>query len=185
MSVQYKISDIAWASRWDTYLQMSDVQIHWFAICNSVAIVLFLTGECVGAMVDSMSLCRHFGVDIDTYSEEGHSQVQHEGRRDGKYYCLCRGAIMPNRTILWRRRDGSWFTVTSSGHLTTPCCWWRVWARVYSCFAWFSSCWVTTSVVLACVIICVVVVFAMFGMLSPASRGALMTASIVLFMFMG
>ena len=29
------------------------------------------------------------------------------------------------------------------------------------------------------------VVFAMFGMLSPASRGALMTAAIVLFMFMG
>ena len=28
-------------------------------------------------------------------------------------------------------------------------------------------------------------VFAMFGMLSPASRGALMTAAIVLFMFMG
>jgi transmembrane 9 superfamily protein 2/4 len=31
----------------------------------------------------------------------------------------------------------------------------------------------------------IVLVFAMFGMLSPASRGALMTASIVLFMFMG
>jgi len=29
------------------------------------------------------------------------------------------------------------------------------------------------------------VVFAMFGMLSPASRGALMTAAIVFFMFMG
>ena len=28
-------------------------------------------------------------------------------------------------------------------------------------------------------------VFAMFGMLSPASHGALMTAAIVLFMFMG
>ena len=27
------------------YLHMSDVQIHWFAICNSVAIVLFLSGE--------------------------------------------------------------------------------------------------------------------------------------------
>ena len=38
-------SDLAWASRWDTYLSMSDVQIHWFAICNSVAIVLFLSGE--------------------------------------------------------------------------------------------------------------------------------------------
>ena len=43
-SVQFKASDVAWASRWDTYLRMSDVQIHWFAICNSVAIVLFLTG---------------------------------------------------------------------------------------------------------------------------------------------
>ena len=43
-SVQFKTSDVAWASRWDTYLRMSDVQIHWFAICNSVAIVLFLTG---------------------------------------------------------------------------------------------------------------------------------------------
>ena len=30
-----------------------------------------------------------------------------------------------------------------------------------------------------------IIVFAMFGMLSPASRGALMTASILLFMFMG
>ena len=37
--------ELAWASRWDTYLSMSDVQIHWFAICNSVAIVLFLSGE--------------------------------------------------------------------------------------------------------------------------------------------
>jgi transmembrane 9 superfamily protein 2/4 len=43
-SVQFKPSDIAWASRWDIYLQMSDVHIHWFAICNSVAIVFFLTG---------------------------------------------------------------------------------------------------------------------------------------------
>ena len=34
-----------WASRWDTYLAMSDVQIHWFAIVNSVVIVLFLSGE--------------------------------------------------------------------------------------------------------------------------------------------
>ncbi|CAI8000802.1 Transmembrane 9 superfamily member 4, partial [Geodia barretti] len=33
--------------------------------------------------------------------------------------------------------------------------------------------------------ILIIIVFAMFGMLSPASRGALMTAAIVLFMFMG
>ena len=46
-SVTFKKSEIAWASRWDTYLRMSDVQIHWFAICNSVAIVLFLSGQLV------------------------------------------------------------------------------------------------------------------------------------------
>ena len=40
-----------WASRWDTYLAMSDVQIHWFAIINSVVIVLFLSGKNVAYVV--------------------------------------------------------------------------------------------------------------------------------------
>ncbi len=43
-TVHWEESAVAWASRWDIYLRMSDVQIHWFAICNSVAIVLFLSG---------------------------------------------------------------------------------------------------------------------------------------------
>ena len=33
-----------WASRWDIYLNMSDVQIHWFSIVNSVVVVFFLSG---------------------------------------------------------------------------------------------------------------------------------------------
>jgi transmembrane 9 superfamily protein 2/4 len=37
-------SEIRWASRWDTYLKMTDTQIHWFSIVNSVIIVLFLSG---------------------------------------------------------------------------------------------------------------------------------------------
>ena len=37
-------SDIRWASRWDTYLLMTDDQIHWFSIINSLMIVLFLSG---------------------------------------------------------------------------------------------------------------------------------------------
>ena len=50
--VLFKPSDIKWASRWDTYLQMTDDQIHWFSIINSLMIVLFLTGarSCVGCM---------------------------------------------------------------------------------------------------------------------------------------
>jgi transmembrane 9 superfamily protein 2/4 len=42
--VHWEQSDIIWASRWDTYLAMSDVQIHWFSIINSVVVVFFLSG---------------------------------------------------------------------------------------------------------------------------------------------
>uniref|UniRef100_A0A670ZK00 Transmembrane 9 superfamily member n=1 Tax=Pseudonaja textilis TaxID=8673 RepID=A0A670ZK00_PSETE len=43
-SVHWEESDVKWASRWDTYLTMSDVQIHWFSIVNSVVVVFFLSG---------------------------------------------------------------------------------------------------------------------------------------------
>eukprot|EP00976_Prorocentrum_cordatum_P007685 153275-Prorocentrum_minimum.AAC.2 len=42
--VLFKMSNIRWASRWDTYLLMMDDQIHWFSIINSLMIVLFLSG---------------------------------------------------------------------------------------------------------------------------------------------
>ena len=44
-SVQWEPSDIAWASRWDTYLKMEDVEIHWFSIINSLVTVIFLSGS--------------------------------------------------------------------------------------------------------------------------------------------
>ena len=37
-------SDVRWASRWDIYLSMSDVQIHWFSLVNSIVVVFFLAG---------------------------------------------------------------------------------------------------------------------------------------------
>ena len=43
-SVKWQESDIRWASRWDMYLSMADVQIHWFSIINSVVVVFFLSG---------------------------------------------------------------------------------------------------------------------------------------------
>ena len=43
--VEWQESNVRWASRWDTYLAMSDVQIHWFSIINSVVVVLFLAGK--------------------------------------------------------------------------------------------------------------------------------------------
>lgn len=43
--VKWEPSEIIWASRWDIYLTMSDVQIHWFSIINSVVVVFFLSGS--------------------------------------------------------------------------------------------------------------------------------------------
>ena len=40
--VNFKASEIRWASRWDTYLLATDDQVHWFSIINSLMIVLFL-----------------------------------------------------------------------------------------------------------------------------------------------
>ena len=44
-SVEWKESDVSWASRWDIYLGMSDVEIHWFSIVNSLVVVFFLSGN--------------------------------------------------------------------------------------------------------------------------------------------
>lgn len=44
-SVEWKKSDVSWASRWDIYLGMHDVQIHWFSIINSLVVVFFLSGQ--------------------------------------------------------------------------------------------------------------------------------------------
>lgn len=45
--VEFRDSDIKWASRWDVYLSMGgrvDNDVHWFSIVNSVMIVFLLSG---------------------------------------------------------------------------------------------------------------------------------------------
>lgn len=44
-SVEWRQSDVSWASRWDMYLGMNDVEIHWFAVINSLIVVFFLSGK--------------------------------------------------------------------------------------------------------------------------------------------
>ncbi len=71
--VEYQESDVKWASRWDTYLLMSDDQIHWFSIVNSLMIVLFLSG--MVAMIMLRTLYR----DISKYNElETQEEAQEE-----------------------------------------------------------------------------------------------------------
>jgi transmembrane 9 superfamily member 2/4 len=66
-------SDIKWASRWDTYLLMTEDQIHWFSIVNSLMIVLFLSG--MVAMIMLRTLYR----DIARYNQlETEEEAQEE-----------------------------------------------------------------------------------------------------------
>ncbi|EEC84006.1 hypothetical protein OsI_30213 [Oryza sativa Indica Group] len=71
--VGFEESDIKWASRWDTYLLMTDDQIHWFSIVNSLMIVLFLSG--MVAMIMLRTLYR----DISRYNQlETEEEAQEE-----------------------------------------------------------------------------------------------------------
>eukprot|EP01088_Endostelium_zonatum_P006012 TRINITY_DN18119_c0_g1_i1.p1 TRINITY_DN18119_c0_g1~~TRINITY_DN18119_c0_g1_i1.p1 ORF type:complete len:641 (+),score=106.76 TRINITY_DN18119_c0_g1_i1:168-1925(+) len=62
-SVQWNASDIAWSSRWDVYLKMTNGQVHWFSIVNSLMIVLFLSS--LVAVIMTKILRR----DINRYKE--------------------------------------------------------------------------------------------------------------------
>jgi transmembrane 9 superfamily protein 2/4 len=70
--VQWTESPIRWSSRWDAYLKMAGGQIHWFAIINSLVIVLFLSG-----MV-AMILLRTLHRDIAKYNELATAEEQAE-----------------------------------------------------------------------------------------------------------
>eukprot|EP00928_Gymnodinium_smaydae_P022077 TRINITY_DN1865_c0_g1_i1.p1 TRINITY_DN1865_c0_g1~~TRINITY_DN1865_c0_g1_i1.p1 ORF type:complete len:625 (-),score=136.40 TRINITY_DN1865_c0_g1_i1:511-2385(-) len=70
--VRWVWSDVRWASRWDSYLKMTGGQIHWFAILNSIMILLFLSG-----MV-AMILLRTLHRDITKYNELATAEEQKE-----------------------------------------------------------------------------------------------------------
>lgn len=43
--VYWRLSKMAWATRWDSYLHVFDPRIHWFSLVNSAVIVVFLCGK--------------------------------------------------------------------------------------------------------------------------------------------
>lgn len=137
--VEWKSSQVRWASRWDSYLAMSDVQIHWFSIINSVVVIFFLAG------ILTMIIVRTLRRDIAKYNkmDDEDDTLEETG---------------------WKLVHGDVFRPPQR-------------AKLLAAF-------VGSGIQIFCVTL-IVIVFAMLGMLSPASRGALMTAGIFLFMFMG
>lgn len=138
-SVEWKQSDVRWASRWDSYLAMSDVQIHWFSIVNSLIVVFFLSG------ILTMIIIRTLRRDIAKYNQDDSNDETME--------------------------ESGWKLV--HGDVFRPPRYPKLFAAV-----------IGSGIQIFCMAV-VILFFAMLGMLSPASRGALMTAAIFLYVFMG
>ncbi|KAG0485062.1 hypothetical protein HPP92_009141 [Vanilla planifolia] len=137
--VTFQASDVKWASRWDTYLLMSDDQIHWFSIINSLMIVLFLSG--MVAMIMMRTLYR----DIANYNQ---LETQDEAQEETG----------------WKLVHGDVFRPpVNSGLLCV---------YVGTGVQFFGMALVT-------------MIFALLGFLSPSNRGGLMTAMVLLWVFMG
>jgi len=135
--VRFEESEIAWASRWDTYLHMSDTEIHWFSIINSFITVLFLSA------IFGVIIVRTLTQDIAKYNEEDDDDVEPTGWK------LVHGDVFrppPYFTLL--------ATFTGTG---------------------LQLIGVTT----------ITIGLALAGMLSPSSRGALMTVAVVVWLLMG
>uniref|UniRef100_A0A0K0D1H6 Transmembrane 9 superfamily member n=1 Tax=Angiostrongylus cantonensis TaxID=6313 RepID=A0A0K0D1H6_ANGCA len=138
-SVTWEPSDIPWASRWDVYLSVKAVDIHWFSILNSIVVVFSLSGFL------SVSIVRAVRRDIAHYNKD---EVEDDTLEETGWK-LVHGDVFrppPHQMILVNM--------------------------------------VGTGIQLLGMV-GIVVFFAMLGMLSPASRGSLMSAAVFLFCFMG
>ncbi|EDV58647.1 transmembrane 9 superfamily member 4 [Drosophila erecta] len=138
-SVEWKESKVSWASRWDIYLGMRDVQIHWFSIINSLVVVFFLSG------ILTMIMIRTLRRDIARYNTDDNI----EDTLEETGWKLVHGDVFrpPKNTRLFSAIIGSGIQIFFMALIT--------------------------------------IFFAMLGMLSPSSRGALMTSGIFMYVFMG
>lgn len=140
-SVEWQDSSVKWASRWDIYLGMNDVQIHWFSIINSLVVVFFLSG------ILTMIMVRTLRRDIAKYNTDDSVNIEDTLEETG--WKLVHGDVFrpPRHPRLFAAVIGSGIQIFFMALIT--------------------------------------IIIAMLGMLSPSSRGALMTAGIMLYVFMG
>jgi transmembrane 9 superfamily protein 2/4 len=138
--VMWEESDVKWASRWDLYLKMTDSEIHWFSIVNSIMIVLFLSG------IIAMILMRTLHRDLRRYNE---IELTAEEQQEETGWKLIHGEVFrpPQHGGMLSVLVGTGVQVFAMTLLTLT--------------------------------------FALLGFLSPANRGGLMTALLLLFVFMG
>jgi len=140
--VVWEKSDIDWSARWDHYLALSNTQIHWFSIMNSIVIIFFLSG------VITMIMVRTLRRDIARYNRDDDDDDDEDVLEESG----------------WKLVHGDVFRAPWNIGLLTA----LVGSGVQILGMTFTT-----------------VVFATFGMLSPSSRGALLSGLLFLFVVMG
>mmetsp|Transcript_38939 Transcript_38939/g.70265 ORF Transcript_38939/g.70265 Transcript_38939/m.70265 type:complete len:650 (+) Transcript_38939:63-2012(+) len=139
-SVEWQFSEIRWASRWDAYLKMTGPdKIHWFAILNSLVVLVFLSG------VVALIVVRTVHRDIAAYNEVPTAEEAKE--------------------------ETGWKLVHGDVFREPP-------------YAWLLSVCTASGVQLLGMTV-ITMIAALLGMLSPAHRGSLLQAIIILFALMG
>lgn len=139
--IKWERSDTKWSHRWDVYLKGNpNDEIHYFAIVNSLMVVLFLTG------VVAMIMLRTLHKDISSYNE---MQTLEEAQEESG----------------WKLVHGDVFRPPQFSPMLLSV---------------FTGSGMQILAMTICTMIC-----ALFGLTSPANRGALLTTLLLLFVFMG
>lgn len=144
--VEWRESEVKWASRWDVYLSMNKAvpdKVHWFSIVNSLLIVLFL------AFMVAMILVRTLTKDIHKYNRVMTDEEKAD-EADEKGWKLVHADVFRAPTTY-----PMIFCVTAGTGLQITIC------------AFF------------------LIVFAALGFLSPANRGSIMIALLLMFALLG
>jgi len=151
--VEFINTDIAWASRWDVFFnRQPEDPIHWFSIINSLMIVLFLSG-----MV-AMILMRTLHRDIARYNAAAGAAAG--GDLDAAGMVMVDPEEAQEETG-WKMVHGDVFRPPTISPM------------LLSVFAGSGV------QIFACTLI--LMFFAVLGFLSPANRGGLLTAMLLLF----
>lgn len=207
-----KNDKIKWASRWDSYLRMPGGKVHWFSIMNSMLIVLVMAS--LVAMILIRTIRRDLSKYEQLMVDSSASDLKDEAgwklltgdvfRSPNKAKSLVvhvsaggggRGQL-PGRWGELRSwyMDGDHCTLNSNGSTCCCCC-----CCVNSSSSLYSSSEASSvcihsfcrllllqvgSGVQTLLVATVTLLLATFGFLSPASRGALLTTAIVLFVLL-
>lgn len=164
--VEWKPSDIKWASRWDIYLNINDNNnnIHWFSIINSTVVVLFLS-----AMI-ALILIRILRKDLTRYN----SISQHDSSNNnmnGNVSSTDHSTSDINIDDDMLLEDSGWKLIHGDVF------------RSPRSSSWLSILIGSGSQIFICSIL--TLLFAYIGLLSPSNRGSLMSALVVFYSLTG